>query len=106
MIEKKVGNVTLRMSEQGAPVNVVLGELVVRIIPPMGIVPDFGPGVVAAIEDLRKPLAKNECWGPEGERMEKKPKKPSERLAESTIQRHDYVLGCILDELAEKVGGL
>jgi hypothetical protein len=62
MIEKKVGNVTLRMSDQGAPVNVWLGELVVRTIPPMGMIPDFGPEVVAAIEDLRKPLAENEGW--------------------------------------------
>jgi hypothetical protein len=69
MIEKKVGNVTLKMSEQGAPVNVVLGNLVIRIIHPMGFIPDFGPEITAAIEDLRKPLAENECWGPEGERL-------------------------------------
>lgn len=67
MIEKKVGNVTLRLEDKY--IAVFIGSMPVRNVWSTDPIPDFGTEVVAAIEDLRKPLAENECWGPEEKRL-------------------------------------
>jgi len=69
MIEKKVGNVTLSMGDDRR-VAVKIGTVYALSVWHADEIPDFGPEVVAAIEDLRKPLAENECWGPDGCRLQ------------------------------------